>query len=123
MSMKYRQAVQGLAGVRTQILTIQDDITADLNAHIADYSDPHHNFTGLTVNHIPKKSGSGLADSLVSESGSVVDVNGFIQSDETVDQDTYPSIYGNQTASTLQDGSAGNTGTNEDFDNHKMQQI
>ena len=78
MSMKYRQAVQGLAGVRTQILTIEDDITAALNAHLIDYADPHHNFTVLTVNHIPKKSGSGLADSLISDNGTTVFSSGNI---------------------------------------------
>ena len=97
-----------------QAIGIQNDISAALNAHLADYDDPHHNFTSLTADYIPKKSGSGLIDSLISESGNLVDVNGFIQSDETVDQDTYPSIYGNQTASILQDGSSGNTGTNRE---------
>lgn len=44
-----------------------------------------------------------------------LDVNGFIKSVTTVDQNTVPSIYGSQTASVLQDGSA-NTGTDEIFD-------
>jgi len=49
--------------------------------------------------------------------GYKLDVAGFVISDETVDQESYPSIYGKQTASTLQDGSSGNTGTDEAFDN------
>ena len=41
----------------------------------------------------------------------------FIDAVQTVDQETTPSIYASQTASTLQDGSAGNTGSDEVFDN------
>ncbi len=61
-----------------QTLNIQNDITEALNAHIIDYSDPHHNFTGLTANYIPKKSGAGVADSIISDDGATASVAGHI---------------------------------------------
>jgi len=48
--------------------------------------------------------------------GYKLDVAGFINSNQTVDQASYPSINAVQTAATLQDGSA-NTGADEAFDN------
>ena len=49
-------------------------------------------------------------------SGYTVDVNGFIRTVQTVDQAASASVHAEQTASTLQDGSA-STGTSELFDN------
>lgn len=61
-----------------QTLNIQNDITEALNAHIIDYSDPHHNFTALTPNYLPKKSGAGLADSIISDDGATASIAGHI---------------------------------------------
>ena len=61
-----------------QTLNIQDDITEALNAHIDDYADPHHNFTALTPNYLPKKSGAALVDSIISDNGTTASIAGHI---------------------------------------------